>query len=387
MADIPEYDPTKDDTGAAGGARGGGDDDAQDWELPGGPTEAPDERRRWRKEGARPKYQKVPQDIPMSEFPKEKSGLPKQKGAAETSFTDTEGNLDYAAAREFLAKGIPNKDNIALLEVEKAFPNLDKDQLDLQYKVITRQGTKVRAILEVKMKHKDKWYPLYTEKRGDTKKTFNNRRPKEIKSALEPFEGLQQNAQEIELTVETLEEINKQLEKHQLVADNENEDPVVREQARKKVRQDNERKAEVERDQNRLGQEREQLVERLPPREWAKIRFKTLRERLKELFKKHGFTIATVVTAVGITIGVLDKILADGASAAANGIKTVGKKVGDGLKELGKRIGSILPGLVGAIASFVFRAAGQAISFLAKNAWLLVLAVAACMIQKLTEKK
>ena len=108
---------------------------------------------------------------------------------------------------------------------------------------------------------------------------------------------------------------------------------------------------------------------------------------MKDLFKKHGFTIATVVTAVGITIGVIAKILADGASAAANGIKTVGKKVGDGLKELGKKIGSILPGLVGAIASFVFRAAGQAISFLAKNAWLLILAVAAFMIQKLTEKK
>ena len=108
---------------------------------------------------------------------------------------------------------------------------------------------------------------------------------------------------------------------------------------------------------------------------------------MKDLFKKHDFTLATVVTAVGITIGVVTKILADGAGAAANGIKTVGKKVGDGLKELGKKIGSILPGLVGAIASFVFRAAGQAFSFLAKNAWLLVLAVAAFMIQKPTEKK
>ena len=97
--------------------------------------------------------------------------------------------------------------------------------------------------------------------------------------------------------------------------------------------------------------------------------------------------MATVVTAVGITIGVIAKILADGASAAANGIKTVGKKVGDGLKELGKKIDSILPGLVGAIASFVFRAAGQAISFLSKKAWLLILAVAAFMIQNLTEKK
>ena len=99
-----------------------------------------------------------------------------------------------------------------------------------------------------------------------------------------------------------------------------------------------------------------------------------LRERLKELFKKHGFTVATVVTAVGITIGVLAKILANGASATTNGIKTVGKKVGEkqeGLKELSKKMGSILPSLVG------LRAAGQAITFLGKNAWLLIHSVAA----------
>ena len=103
------------------------------------------------------------------------------------------------------------------------------------------------------------------------------------------------------------------------------------------------------------------------------------------LLTKYGFSIATVgtvVTAVGIKIGVLAKILADSASAAVNEIKSVGKKVGDGLKDLGKRIGAILPGLVGAFTSFVIRTAGQGISFLAKNAWLLILAVAALMIQK-----
>ena len=96
MADIPEYDPTKDDTGAAGGASGGGDDDAQDWNLLGGPTDSPEEqRRRWYQRGAMPKdpyrYERLPhddEDIPMSELPKEKSGLPKQKGDAETSFTE-----------------------------------------------------------------------------------------------------------------------------------------------------------------------------------------------------------------------------------------------------------------------------------------------------------
>ena len=44
MSDIPEYDPTKDDMGAAGGPRGGGDENPQDYNLPGAPTEAPDEQ-------------------------------------------------------------------------------------------------------------------------------------------------------------------------------------------------------------------------------------------------------------------------------------------------------------------------------------------------------
>ena len=96
MADIPDIDPTKDDTGAAGGAREGGDDDAQDWNLPGGPTEAPDERRRRWPGGARPKtkgpYEQLPQhekDIPMTRFPKEQIGLPSTlKGTAETSFIE-----------------------------------------------------------------------------------------------------------------------------------------------------------------------------------------------------------------------------------------------------------------------------------------------------------
>ena len=47
MSDIAEYDPTKDDMGAAGGARRGGDENPQDYNLPDEPTEAPDERRRW----------------------------------------------------------------------------------------------------------------------------------------------------------------------------------------------------------------------------------------------------------------------------------------------------------------------------------------------------
>ena len=255
MADNPGYDPTWDDEGAAeGGASGGGDDDTQDSNLPGGPTDSPEEQREWEKEGARPKnpwaYRPIPQDdregIPMTTFPKEKSGLPKQKGSAETSFTDSEGNLDYDAAREFLANEIPNKDNIAIREVEKDFPNLDQDQLDVRYKVITRQGTRVRAILEVKMKHKEKWHPLYTKKRGDTEKTFNNRLPKEIKSALDPFEGFSVEDARIQQLNQELEDLVNFIQEDTKVANDENERGDVRGRGREKIKDHLERKKQVE---------------------------------------------------------------------------------------------------------------------------------------------
>ena len=72
MSDPIDIDPTKPEEQ---GAAGGGDDDAQDLNLPGGPTEAPDEQRR-------PKYpyERVPQhdkdDIPMStKLPDEKKRI------------------------------------------------------------------------------------------------------------------------------------------------------------------------------------------------------------------------------------------------------------------------------------------------------------------------
>ena len=172
----------------------------------------------------------------------------------------------------------------------------------------------------------------------------------------------------IDITDEEIEELKKILQEDTRVANDENEQPSVRERAREKITENTERRTQ-------LVQERKKLVEKLP-----------YREKIKELFKKYGFTLATVVAAVGITIGALYKILENGASAATNEIKEVSKKVGDGLKELGKKIGSILPGLVGAIASFVFRTAGQVIGY-DKNAWLLILFVAAFLIEKITKKK
>ena len=105
----------------------------------------------------------------------------------------------------------------------------------------------------------------------------------------------------------------------------------------------------------------------------------SLRDRVKLIFKKYGFTVFAVVSAVGLVIGVI-------VSNLQKGLTSLGKGVGGALKNIGKKIGEILPGMIGAIASFVFKTAGEAVGFLAKHAWLLILAAVTIMIEKLKKK-
>ena len=125
--------------------------------------------------------------------------------------------------------------------------------------------------------------------------------------------------------------------------------------------------ANIEEQQNeisRLEAENEIIEERM-----------SLRDRVKLIFKKYGFTVFAVVSAVGLVIGVI-------VSNLKKGLTSLGKGVGGALKNIGKKIGEILPGMVGAIASFVFKTAGEAVGFLAKHAWLLILAAVTIMIEK-----
>ena len=125
--------------------------------------------------------------------------------------------------------------------------------------------------------------------------------------------------------------------------------------------------ADIEEQRNeisRLEAENEHIEERM-----------SLRDRVKLIFKKYGFTVFAVVSAVGLVIGVI-------VSNLKKGLTSLGKGVGGALKNIGKKIGEILPGMIGAIASFVFKTAGEAVGFLAKNAWLLILAAVMFMIEK-----
>ena len=106
----------------------------------------------------------------------------------------------------------------------------------------------------------------------------------------------------------------------------------------------------------------------------------TLRDRIKAIFKKYGFTVFAVASAVGVVIGVIVANL-------KNGLTSLSKGVGNGLKTIGKKLGEILPGLVGAIASFIFRTAGEVTGFLAKNAWLLIVGIVIYLVEQFKKKK
>ena len=106
---------------------------------------------------------------------------------------------------------------------------------------------------------------------------------------------------------------------------------------------------------------------------------RSLREKIKEIFKTYGVTVTAILLAAGATIGAV-------IGAITNALKKLGKSLADGLKTLGSKAASALPGLIGAIASFLFKAAASVVGFLAEHTWLLILAVVAFLFQKLMKK-
>ena len=161
----------------------------------------------------------------------------------------------------------------------------------------------------------------------------------------------------IERESELIEDIQIQNE----VLNDANSTEVQKEVARDKKLDDERQLTEVE-------NEREEQMEGLSLGD-------KLRAKVREIFKKYGFTVTAVLLAVGTTLGVI-------LSSLSNGLKSVARGVGNGLKNLGKRIAAILPGLLGSIVGFVFRTAGEVISFLGKNAWLLIVGVAVFLFEQ-----
>ena len=268
---------------------------------------------------------------------------PPERGShtAETSFI--EGNA--SGSRVHTQDSV--KIQLANETLTQKYPNYGKDGNVLTLKVSKKYPGKV-----VFVGPRGGETPLFK----NDNQTINPKLPKSVMKTID-----QERTALIQQKDEEIEEIDQNLRDDQEIVDNENEEPAVRERTREKIKEKTEQR-------NALLNERERLEEGL-----------SLRERVKDIFKKYGFTVAAVLLAVGTTIGAILGSLSKGLKSVANG-------VGNGLQTLGKKIAGILPGLLGAIVSFVFRAAGQVISFLGKNAWLLIIAVAVFLIERVTKR-
>ena len=228
-----------------------------------------------------------------------------------------------------------NELNDSVDEIKRKFPNADTSKFTSK---IDEYG---RVIVRL-IRDRGKYHLLFNSD-GEV----NEKLPKKIIKALGP------SAEDIIRTKE--EEISRREKKIDELKDS-------RETASENQREQID--AVIEEQQNeisRLEAENEHIEERM-----------SLRDRVKLIFKKYGFT----VFAVGLVIGVI-------VSNLQKGLTSLGKGVGGALKTIGKKIGEILPGMIGAIASFVFKTAGEAVGFLAKHAWLLILAAVSIMIEKL----
>ena len=371
-------------------------------------------------------------------------------------------------------------------EIREEFQMADESKVKARYKEKPKAGG---AIIEVSMKKKDKWYPLFTKSRGDTLKTFNQSLPKEIQTALgkslderidDTNAALQENQNELAEKQKELEQSEQRAVQSQklrrdmdaLTNQIRDKDARMREledthgplnteaiqrlknekktlegekrskqqeltQLRKLAKQDDKIRAEVDKivrerreleirknelaakkdalkpldelkqqaeeletritedkrvieDENTSSSERAAAEARVAENEAALEIIKTeievrerqrpLLERVKDIFKKYGWTLQAVTLAVGVVLSTL-------ALAGLNGLKAGPKALGKGLKAIGQKLGSLLPGLVGSIVSYIFKAAGQVFSFLGEHAWLLILAVVAFFMERRLKRR
>ena len=235
------------------------------------------------------------EEIPMTTMNREKEKGP---GIAETSFI--EGST-HSRVLEL--------DKKAWESLTGIFPEANSIKLKAFY---SKTGK-----LQVKMFGQGKRaYPLFTKDKDTGGQRLNPALTQQIKSALGPEHDtlIVQKEKEIE-------ELHKSIREDEEIANNENEQPSVRERAREKI-------AEKLEQIDDLENERDELEERV-----------SLREKVKNIFKKYGFTVTAVFLAVGTVIGVI-------VNSLTKELKTVATGVGNGLKDLGKKIAGILPGLI-----------------------------------------
>ena len=118
----------------------------------------------------------------------------------------------------------------------------------------------------------------------------------------------------------------------------------------------------------------------------------SLGEKIRTLFREQGITIASIITAIGMAIGVLVEALLPGGGAAATSggggkpapkdekglkewIRNKLKALGSLLGRLGIKAAEALPGIIGGIISWILNRAKDVVGCVSQNLWALVVGI------------
>ena len=117
----------------------------------------------------------------------------------------------------------------------------------------------------------------------------------------------------------------------------------------------------------------------------------SLGEKIRTLFREQGITIASVLTAIGMAIGVLiEALLPGGGAATASGggepppedekglkgwIRNKLKALASLLGKLGMKAAEALPGIIGGIISWILNRAKDIVGWVSQNLWTLVVGI------------
>ena len=116
----------------------------------------------------------------------------------------------------------------------------------------------------------------------------------------------------------------------------------------------------------------------------------SLPEKIRTLFREQGITIASILTAIGMVIGVLVEALLPGGGGAISGGGGEPPKDEKGLKEwirnklkalasllgrLGIKAAEALPGIIGGIISWILNRVKDVVGWVSQNLWALVVGI------------
>ena len=248
---------------------------------------------------ANPGYDETGEMNEMDRFPSSSS----RRGSEDTTYHRTHGETSFIEGIDEHTPLITKetKRDEAWVRIKRKFPNINP--ANSSFTATLDEYDRV----EVRLKRDRGKYHLLFNSDGEV----NEKLPKTITNVLgTPAEDIiRVNEEEISRREKKIDELKASRE---TASENQREqiDAVTEEQ---------------QNEISRLEAENEIIEERM-----------SLRDRVKLIFKKYGFTVFAVVSAVGLVIGVI-------VSNLQKGLTSLGKGVGGALKNIGKKLERFCP--------------------------------------------